>query len=120
MYVKVLTSISVFIENDVPEHQAFQKNFGNLVDILQCNDLYRYFVSEGIITMREHDELNYEANPIEKIKKFLGKVSSSLNIGYTKSFYKMLDVMHTHGNAATTDLATNIMQLCGLNPVDGM
>ena len=32
----------------------------------------------------------------------------------------MLDVMHTHGNEATRDLARNIMLLCGLNPVDGM
>ena len=108
------------LETDVPEHHAFQKHYGKLVDILQCNDLYRYFASEEIITMREHDELNYEANPIEKIKKFLGIVSSSLNTGYTESFHKMLDVMHTHGNEATRDLARNIMLRCGLNPVDGM
>ena len=108
------------LENGVPEHHAFQKEYGNLVDILQCNDIYRYFVSEGIITMHELNELNYEVNPIEKIKNFLGKVSSSLNTGYTKSFHKMLDVMNTHGNAATRDLARNIMLLCGLDPVDGM
>ena len=70
--------------------------------------------------MHELNELNYEANPIKKIKKFLGKVSSSLYTGYTRSFHKMLDVMHTHGNEATRDLARNITLLCGLNPVDGM
>ena len=64
--------------------------------------------------------MSYVTNPIEKIKKFLEKITSSLKTGYTKSFDKMLEIMYNHGNAATRDLATSIMLSCGLNPVDGM
>jgi len=35
-------------------------------------------------------------------------VSSSLKTGFTVSFYKMLDIMRTHGNLATKELARDI------------
>ena len=87
-----------------------------MIDTLKCDDLYVYFVSEDIITMREYnDEINCETNPVKKIKIFLGKVSSSMEAGYTKSFYKMLAVMSTRGNAATRDLAAKIKLSCEQN-----
>lgn len=126
MYVTMITVVifcmyDCFTENYVPEYHAFQKSYGNLVDILKCDPLYRYFVSEGIITMREYeDEINCETNHVKQIKIFLGKVSSSLETEYTKSFYKMLTVMSTHGNAATRDLAANIKDMFPFEQKSGM
>jgi len=79
-----------------------------LVDTLKCINLYRYFVTEDIITFDEEEEISCEKNPRKQSEIFLKKMSSSLKTGFTKSFYKMLDVMEIHGNLTTKELARDI------------
>ena len=90
------------------EYHVFRKKYSALVDTLKTTDLYRYFVSEEIITLDENDEISAESNPIKKIEILLRKVSSPLKSNHTKSFYVMLEVMASYGNKATKDLARDI------------
>ena len=92
----------------------FRKQYSALVDTLKATDLYRYFVSEGIITLAENDEISAESNPIKKVEMLLRKVSSPLESGVTKSFYVMLEVMASYGNKATKELARMINDMLQL------
>ena len=94
-----------------PEYHVFRKKYSSLVDTLKTTDLYRYFVSEEIITLAENDELSAETNPIKKVEILLRKISSPLEGGYTKSFYVMLQVMASYGNRATKELSRNINEM---------
>lgn len=93
---------------NIPENQVFTKNFGILVDALKYTDFYRYFVAEEIITLNDLEEISCESNSIKKVEIFLKKVSSSLEIGFTESFDRMLGVMMKYGNLATKGLARSI------------
>ena len=86
----------------------FRKQYSALVDTLKTTDLYRYFVSEEIITLAENDDISAEVNPSRKVEILLRKVSSPLESGHTNSFYKMLKVMASYGNEATKDLARKV------------
>jgi len=87
---------------------VFREQYSILVYALESADLYRYFVSEEIITLIEYDDISAETNLHEKAEVFLRKVYSSLEIGHAKSFYKMLEVMASYGNEATKELARKI------------
>lgn len=93
------------------EYEVFKKTYSSLVDILNSTDLYRYFVSEGVITLAENDEISAETNPIKKVEILLRIISSALENGYTKSFYLMLQVMVCYGNTATKELAKTISHM---------
>jgi len=96
------------------ECDVFRKQYGTLVDTLKTADLYRYFVSEGIITFAENEELTAENNPTKKVEALLRKISGPLESGLTgKSFYVMLEVMASYGNMATKELARNINDTLG-------
>ena len=97
-----------FLTGDIPENHIFKKNYAILVDALKYTDLYRYFVSEDIITLNDLEDISCEGNSIKRVETFLRKISSSLETGFTESLYRMLDVMMTHGNLATKELARNI------------
>ena len=97
-----------YLTGDIPENLLFKKNYAILVDALKYTDLYRYFVSEEIITLNDLEDISCESNSIKKVETFLKKISSSLETGFTESLYRMLDVMMTHGNLATRELARNI------------
>ena len=90
------------------EYEVFRKKYSSLIDTLKTTDLYRYFVSEEIITLDEDEAISAERNPINKVKILLRKISSPLEGGYTKSFYVMLQVMAFYGDRATKELARNI------------
>ena len=91
-----------------PEYCVFIKKYSALVDTLKNTDLYRYFVSEEIITLAENEELSAEVIPIKKVEILLRKISSPLESGHTKSFYVMLEIMASYGNRATKELSRNI------------
>jgi len=94
-----------------PEYHVFKKQYSSLVNTLKTTDLYRYFVSEEIITLAENDEISAESNPNKKVEVLLRKVSSPLESGLTKSFYMMLEVMASYGNTATKELARKVNEM---------
>jgi len=93
-----------------PEYYIFKKQYDTLIDTLKQTDLYRYFVSEDIITISDHEEISSESIPTKKIEIFLMKISFPLEAGHTESFYRMLTVMTTRGNLAVKELAESIKE----------
>ena len=102
-------TICSFLYTEIsPAYCVFKKNYSALINMLKSTDLYRYFVSEEIITPAENDEISAESNPLTKAQMFLQKVSSPLESGQTNSFYAVVDVMATYGNRSTKELARSI------------
>ena len=84
------------------------------MDTLKSTDLYRYFVSEKVITMSDRDEISSRTNPIERVELLLRKISSPLESGHTESFHSMLNIMSIYGNMATKKLARDITESLGI------
>ena len=97
-----------YLTGDIPENCVFKKHYAILVDALKYTDLYRYFVSEDIITLNDLEDISCESNSIKRVETFLKKISSSLETGFIESLHRMLCVMMIHGNLATKELAKNI------------
>lgn len=58
-------------------------------------------------------------NPQEKAEYLLQPIGNALQTGFTRSFYKMLDIMKTHGNDSVKALADKIIQSGGLTVCHG-
>ena len=103
------------------EYEVFRKKYSLLIDTLKTTDLYRYFVSEEIISLAENDDISAENNPIKRVKKFLGIITSALESGHVESFYLMLQVMASYGNRATKNLARTINDMlhCSVSDDNG-
>ena len=91
------------------EYKVFIQYYSKLTSILQV-DLTPHFVTAEIITLSDEDEITKASTTSHRaaMKMLLKPVSSSLETGYTTSFYKMLEIMQQHGNDATQHLSGEI------------
>ena len=84
------------------------KKYGELIDTLKYTNLFRYFVSEDIITLEDRDKILSEKDPHEKIELVLRKVIYALKARDTKPFYSLLKVMKHNGDSTTKILGESI------------
>jgi len=84
------------------------KYYADLTNILFITDLSPEFVTEGIISIHEEEIIRITPTTREKAIKFLRVISSHLEIGHTKSFSSMLDIMENKGTIAIAELALKI------------
>ena len=96
------------------EHEVFIQYYSKLTSILQV-DLTPHFVTAKIITLSDEDEITKASTTSHRaaMKMLLKPVSSSLETGYTTSFYKMLEIMQQHGNDAAQHLSGEILDEVG-------
>ena len=99
------------VESDLPEFKVFKEYYYKLANILPASDLSHYFVSENLVTVRDHEEItNPVTQPHMAVLLLLNRVAHSLQ---TKSdvevFNRMLAIMEYHGNSAIKHLSIEIM-----------
>ena len=92
----------------------FIQYYSKLTSILQV-DLTPHFVTAKIITLSDEDEITKASTTSHKaaMKMLLKPISSSLETGYTTSFYKILGIMRQHGNDAAQHLSGEILDEIG-------
>jgi len=92
------------------EYDVFIQYYSRLTSILQV-DLTPHFVTAKIITLSDEDEITKTSTASHRaaMKMLLKPVSSSLETGYTTSFYKMLEIIQQHGIDAAQHLAGEIL-----------
>jgi len=99
-----------FLLTGTQEYEVFIQYYSKLTSILQV-DLTPHFVTVKIITLSDEDEITKASATSHRaaMKMLLKPVSSSLEAGYTTSFYKMLEIIQQHGNDAAQHLAGEIL-----------
>ena len=78
--------------------------------LLFSTDISANLVQEKIIVPHDHEQLLILDTDIAKSTFVVIKISAHLQVGYTKSFYKVLTIMENHGNEAAQSLSATIQQ----------
>jgi len=110
MYIVICISLYCPTGAQPKEYKAFIQYYSKLTSILQV-DLTPHFITAKIITLSDEDEITKASTTSHRtaMKMLLKPVSSSLETGYTTSFYKMLEIIQQHGNDAAQHLAGEIL-----------
>ena len=90
------------------ELEVFICYYSQIVNSLSVETLSPYFVSQNIITSAEQIEIFSVPSPIKAAGLLLSRISSSLIVGVTESFYGFLDITEQHGNIDSKTVATAI------------
>ena len=100
------------------EKEIFTKNFAKFCNILRDEDsLLPHFVEKQIISVGDLTDIRSKPYT-DKASTLLRHISSPLDIGYTKGFYDLLDIMIDYGRPHTKDFAEKIKHQCS-NYSDG-
>ena len=89
------------------EYEVFIKFYSKLTTIFHDKDYLPYLVTAGIISS---DNVHYlsSLSARDRAMRLLEYISDSLKGGGKRCFYRMLDIMQTHGNLHAQDLAEDI------------
>jgi len=78
------------------------------VDILPAADLSHYFVSDKIISRRDHDEIMRASTPQEAARLLLDRVAKELQSGNSMVLNKMLLIIEHHSIGAAKILSSEL------------
>ena len=97
-------------EHELPEFRVLKEYYNKLTNILPACDLSHYFVSENLVTVRDHEEIiNPVTSPQMAVLLLLNRVGHSLQTNSdVEVFKKMLAIMECHGNSAIKHLSLEI------------
>ena len=106
------------------EREVLIKHYAKLTSTVRdVDNLLPHFVTARIINSDDMDEIKAVPRTSERVAKLLKFISGNkkfiykktlrnfpsllgpLDAGFTKSFYKMLDIMYYYGNDSTRELA---------------
>lgn len=94
----------------ISELVVFQENYAMLCNIItEIEDLLKYFKIEYVITSDEEEEIRSIPVILEKTKRIMLNISTSLEAGNNSKFYAMLKVMKNYGLVPTQKLSDFIM-----------
>ena len=80
------------------EYEVFVHYFSQIVSSISAVALSPYFVQQKIISPSEQLEIFNATSPNKASGLLLSKISSAIKAGFTKFFYKFLDVTEQHGS----------------------
>ena len=90
---------------------VFQEYYSKLVDCLPVKTLSHYFVSQGVVTLLENEDITSPTtSPRRAAELLFSRVSLALQEGNVVPLKKVLNVMQTHGNDAIVSLSREIQQ----------
>jgi len=99
----------VFIGKLPPiEYKVFKEYYSGLKSILPAQSLSQYFVSADVIGFQDEEEICVAKTSSAKATILLQKLAGPLEQGNVFVFQKLLQLMETHGNVATKDLANKM------------
>ena len=73
--------------------------YSQIVNTLSAKTLSPHFVEQNIILPADHLEICSVHSSTKAAGLLLSKVSCALKAGFTKSFYKFLDILEQYGNS---------------------
>ena len=98
------------------EYKAFVDFYSKLTTVFHDKNYIVHFVTAGIISPNDVDGLSKLSNN-DRAMSLLKNISAPLECGEKQSFYKMLEIMQTHGNHHAQQLTENIKAVVrGVDP----
>ncbi|XP_065904826.1 uncharacterized protein [Dysidea avara] len=94
-------------ESLLPECEVFIQYYSQIVNNMSAKSLAPHFVAHKIISPDDQEEISSVASSKKAAMLLLSRVSSALEAGIVKSFYKFLDITEHCGsnNSRTVSLA---------------
>ena len=86
----------------------FIKFYGKLASVLPVATLSSHLVSKNLLNTTEIQELYAISASVKQAVYVLRKISSSLQVGQTQSFYSFLTTIENHGNAASIQVVSEM------------
>ena len=90
------------------EYEVFIHYFSQIVSSISAVALSPYFVQQNIISPSEQLEIFNVTSPNKASGLLLSKISSAMKAGFTKTFYKLLDITEQHGSIDSVMVTTAI------------
>ena len=90
------------------EYKLFTKYYSKLIDTLPASDLSHYFVSDKIVSLKDHEKIIRSTTPEDATKLLLDRVSLELQNGNVTVLRKMLLIMDYHGVSAAKEISLEI------------
>ena len=87
------------------ECRIFRNHYDQLTNLLFQTNLTPHLVKEEIVLSSDEEELSYISTSAKKAQFILQKISASLQSGFSQSYYKLLNIMKSHGNNDVKQLA---------------
>ena len=89
-----------------PEYAVFIEFHSKMIDILPAKEMAPKFISYGIITSTNGEEIMRDITTSKRAATLLlNKVDNPLKMGMCEVFYKLVHVIGEHGNADTEALS---------------
>ena len=90
------------------QYKLFTDYYNKLVITLPANDLSHYFVSDKIISIRDHERIIRSTVPQDAAELLLNRLSLQLQNGNDILLNKMLLIMDYHGTDAAKAISLQI------------
>ena len=99
-----------------PEYAVFIEFYSKLIDIIPAKEMVSKFISCGIITSANGEEIIKDITTSKRAATLLlNKVDNPLKMGMCEVFYKLVHIIGEHGNANTEALSLDMnRRLCYL------
>ena len=92
------------------EYKLFTDHYDKLVNTLPASDLSHYFVSDKVISLKDHERIIRSIVPEDAAKLLLDKVSLQIQNGNTGVLNKMLLIMEYHGISTAKTISLEIRE----------
>ena len=94
------------------ESHVLQQYYSKVVDYLPTKELSHYFVSQGILTLMDNEDITSSTTSSAKASEMLlSNISLSLQKGDAVPLKKLLNVMQRYGNDTIVNLSCEIQRL---------
>ena len=87
------------------ECRVLTNHYYQLTNMLFQTNLIPHLVKEEIILPLDEEELSSISTSTKKAQFVLQKISAALQSGFSQSYYKLLNIMKSHGNCDLKQLA---------------
>ena len=88
--------------------EVFTKYYSSLTSVLPIKSITSHLISAEMISFEDEEVIQQMTRSSEGSFLVLKKIASSLKVGQTKSFDKLLLIMEEHGGMSCNELANQM------------
>ena len=88
--------------------EVFTKYYASLTSVLPIKNITSHLISAGMISFEDEEVIQQMTRSSEGSSLVLRKIASSLKVGQTKSFDKLLLIVEEHGGVSCNELANQM------------
>ena len=96
-----------YVDKESVEYKAFNRFYNELITVLYDKSYLTHFIASGTISVHDVHHIS-DLPENDRAMHLLKYISAPLEYSEKQSFYKMLEIMKTHGNLYAMELAENI------------